>query len=336
MKARAGGALVLALLLASGIDLRAQRKKKDKNGEEISQTLELPREPPAVATGETRRLNFQNVPLSAKGLLSQQTRDALKAAMKLAGGAPVIHIRAFVSGSGDLRRVPQLVSEIFDDKKVQLPAVSVIQVGALPLQNAQIAIQIIWVGKKELNPDGVDFLAGDSVVENSPGAPAQPLLDKAVENLAAKLASRKALSVSCFVSSLQNAGEMASAMTAKFPGAASNLIQSQRAPYQSYAVCEAVVRGGINAAVLAFSGTRVASGASESQAAVTLQRLDRDLAEAGVPASGLRFTNVYALPGQAGDVVRRLRSGAIAIVPVEGVASVQAAFAVDAVGVVAR
>ena len=335
MATGAGGALALVLLgLAAGANLSAA--KKNKNGEEMTQTLALPREPPAVATGETRRLIFRNVPLNNKGLLSQQTREALKAAIKLADGAPVIHIRAFVSGSGDLRRVPQLVSEIFADRRVRLPAVSVVQVGALPLENSQIAIQIISVGKKEVNPDGVDFLAGDSVVENLPGASAKPLLDRAVESLVAKLASRATLSVTCFVSSLQNSGEMTAEMAAKFPGAASSLVQTQRAPYQSYATCQAVVRGGIKVGVLAFSGTRVVSSAVEDQSALALQRLDRDLAEAGVPAGGLRFTNIYSLLPQAGEVARKLRSGAMSIIPVESVASVQAAFAIDAIGAVGK
>ena len=67
----------------------------------------------------------------AKGLLSQQTRDALKAILKANGGAPVVHIRAFVAGSGDLRRVAQIVSDVFGDKKMPLPSVSVVQVGGL-------------------------------------------------------------------------------------------------------------------------------------------------------------------------------------------------------------
>ena len=77
---------------------------------------------------------FHISPLSGKGLLSQQTRDALKAILKANGGAPVIHLRAFVAGSGDLRRVPQIVSEVFTAKKMPLPSVSVVLAGGLPLE----------------------------------------------------------------------------------------------------------------------------------------------------------------------------------------------------------
>ena len=102
-----------------------------KNPDDTTQTLDLPKDPPMVAVGESRRLVFHVSPLSAKGLLSQQTRDALKAILKANGGAPVIHIRAFVAGSGDLRRVPQIVSEVFTEKKLPLPSVSVVQAGGL-------------------------------------------------------------------------------------------------------------------------------------------------------------------------------------------------------------
>ena len=52
--------------------------KKKKNPDDITQTLDLPKDPPMVASGESRHLVFQVSPLSAKGLLSQQTREALK------------------------------------------------------------------------------------------------------------------------------------------------------------------------------------------------------------------------------------------------------------------
>ena len=126
-----------------------------QNPDDITQTLELPKDPHGVAIGVTRRLVFHVSPLSRIGMLSQQTRDALKAILKDNGGAPVIHIRAFVAGSGDLRRVPQIVSEVFTEKKWPLPSVSVVQAGGLPLENAQVVLEAVSVAKKEVNPDGL-------------------------------------------------------------------------------------------------------------------------------------------------------------------------------------
>src|SRR5580658_6715623 len=144
---------MMALLL-----LAVANGQKKKNPDDITQTLDLPKDPPMVAVGETRRLVFHVSPLSSKGLLSQQTREALKAILKANGGAPVVHIRAFVAGSGDLRRVPQIVSEVFTEKKMPLPSVSVVQAGGLPLENAQIVIEAVSNVKRDVNPDGLMFV----------------------------------------------------------------------------------------------------------------------------------------------------------------------------------
>src|ERR1044071_9021225 len=104
---------LLAALLALAVTVYPFEKKKKV---EITHTLEVPKDPPATATAETSRLVFHVSPLSAKGLLSQQTRDALKALIKMTGGESIVKMRAFVAGSGDLRRVQAIVSEVFTEK----------------------------------------------------------------------------------------------------------------------------------------------------------------------------------------------------------------------------
>jgi hypothetical protein len=277
-----------------------------KNPDDETQVLELPKDPPMVATGETSRLIFNVSPLSPKGLLSQQTRDALKAILKANGGAPVVHIRAFVAGSGDMRRVPQIVSEVFTSKKLPLPSVSVILAGALPLENAQIAIEAVSIAKKDANPNGLTFLEGKPPDEIDRGA----------------------LSVTCFVSSLEGA----SAIAARFPSGAVEIVQTQRTPARTGTNCEAILRGGnVRAPKLAFSGTQVAFGSDEKAAALAFQRLDRELNGAEILE-----TRVYALSERLGDLARKVRAGSITVIPFEGVASLDGAFAVDAVAGVAK
>src|SRR3989442_13917828 len=99
-KSRSVALLCVLALLATG----AQRKKK----EDETQTLQMPRELPAAVAGDPRHFTFHVTPLSAKGLLSQQIRDALRALTRVSGGATVLKIRAFVAGSGDLPRVRDL------------------------------------------------------------------------------------------------------------------------------------------------------------------------------------------------------------------------------------
>jgi enamine deaminase RidA (YjgF/YER057c/UK114 family) len=295
---------------------------KKKNPDDITQTLELPKEPPMVAVGETSRLIFHVSPFSGKGLLSQQTRDALRAILKANGGVPVVHIRAFVSGSGDLRRVPQIVSEVFREKKLPLPSVSVLQAGGLPLENAQIVIEAVSISKKLVNPDGLIFVEAQTA----------PSMEKSLDQVAARLAGAAALRVSCFVSGMTTPD----AIAGRFPSAAVDLVQTQRETARAEVSCEAVGSGGdIKAAKLAFTGTRVAFGTDEKAATLAFQRLDHDLADAGIQPGDIVATRIYPLSVKAGELARKVRStaGTITVIPFEGIASVNGSFAVDAIAI---
>ncbi len=288
---------------------------KKKNPDDITQTLALPQDPPAVAVGDTRRLVFHVSPLSGKGLLSQQTRDALRGLLKENGGVPVIHIRAFVAGSGDMRRVPQIVSEVFTEKKLPLPSVSVVLAGGLPLDNAQVVLESVSEAKREVNPNGLSFVAGEPQTESEPSAPMRPLLERAL----AKLDARNPLLITCYVSSMTDSA----AISARFPGTPIDLVQAQRESYHASAACEAVERGSqVTASRLAFTGTLLA-----------FPRLDRDLVEAGADAASIVITHVYPLSQPVAATIRGLRptTAPMTVVPFEGVASLDATFAVDAV-----
>jgi enamine deaminase RidA (YjgF/YER057c/UK114 family) len=300
------------------------------------QTLNLPKDPPLVAIGDTARLVFHVSPLSNQGLLSQQVRDALKAILKLNGGAPIVHIRAFSAGNGDVRRIPQIVSDVLGDKHGPLPSVSVLQVGALPLEDAQVVLETISSGKKEVNRDGVTFHSAEIAVATEPTVLLKPLLQEAIDQLAAKMAGKPALSVTCFASELDGAQELLKMVTSAFPGAAINLVQPRRLAWQTEASCEGISRGagGESAARYAFSGTQVAFGTEEKDAAVAIQHLDRALNEAGAsPAANAALLRIYVLsPSTTAVALKQLTGHApIASFSVEGVGPVSAGFAIDAV-----
>jgi enamine deaminase RidA (YjgF/YER057c/UK114 family) len=327
--------------------LTAAYAAKKKNPDDVTQTLELPKDPPMVAIGETGRLVFHVSPLSAKGLLSQQTRDALKAILKMNGGAQLVHVRAFVAGSGDLRRVPQIVSEILTERKMSLPSVSVVQGGALPLEAAQVVLETVSMGKKEVNPGGLIFVEAQVeaqvAVANSPSAPLRPLLDQSLARLAERIQGATALKVSCFVSDLTGSSELSAAIAARFPAAVVDLVQTQRASPRTLAACEGIARAaGSGPAVksprLAFTGTQAAFGVEEQNARQAFQRLDRELAEAGVAASDIVSMSVYPLSLPIAELAGKVRppQGALTMVPFEGVASIDSIFAVDAVAAVPR
>ena len=121
--------LALLCLIHALVSLPSFAMAKKKK-EEITQTLEAPKDPPLAVVADTQRLGFLVSPLSAKGLLSAQLRDAIRGLIKTANGAQIVKLRAFTAGTGDMRRVYAIVSDIFTEKKLPLPAVSIVQVGA--------------------------------------------------------------------------------------------------------------------------------------------------------------------------------------------------------------
>ena len=295
-------AILAALFLAAAF----AGKKKDRD--DATQVLELPKDPPMVSIGITNRLIFQVSPLSSKGLLSQQTHDALKAILKMNGGAPVIHIRAFVAGSGDLRRVPQIVSEVFTAKKMALPSVSVVLAGGLPLGDAQIVIEAVSEARKAVNESGLSFIEAEPA-----------------DQLAAHLAGSTPLMITCFANSLEGAEARL------FPSVTVNVVQTQRTPARAAERCEAVVRGGTVAPRLAFTGTQLAFGTDEKAATLAFKRLDQELTVAGISPSEILETHIYALSERLGTLAldARPNPGAVTVVAFEGVASLDGSFAID-------
>lgn len=308
--------LYLSLGLVLVANLSAAKKKKP----EVTQVLELPKDPPSVAFGDSARLVFHVSPLSSTGLLSAQTREALKAILRMNGGATVIHIRAFVAGSGDVRRVPQIVSEVFSGKRMPLPSVSVIQAGALPMQNAQIVIEAISETrssvKEKIVPAGIIFL---------------PVQDS-FEQLATVAGDAKVVQVSCFVSQLSMPQELLATLAARFPAAAVDLVQMQRNPMKDSTKCEGIARTG-NAGRFAFTGTRLAIGGEEADIKLAFTRLYKDLKDAGVAPEGIVATHLYPISPAVGIVVKALLDipGTMNLIPFEGLASIDASLAVDTV-----
>jgi enamine deaminase RidA (YjgF/YER057c/UK114 family) len=344
----------------------AQKKKK----EDITQTLQLPKELPNAVTGETRRLTFYVTPPSAKGLLSQQIRDALKALAHEAGSDTVLKIRAFVAGSGDLRRVRDLVSEVFTDRRQPLPALSLIQTGGLPLEGAQVVLEAIAAGKKAVNPEGLAFVSAQVAVSGNPLDPVAPLTARSLASLrqavrAAGSEPADVVRITCFLSSLEKLAASRQLVVAEYPRAALNFVQTQRAPIQGLAACEAVARlrgragtglhllnpeglppepGQSQIALVAsphvvFTGTQVSFGYEEKDARLALGRLNKALEQSGVSTRDVAYAHYYPLSSGIAAQVRKVRSElfeaahppAGTLLLFEGLPSMDAGFAVDVV-----
>ncbi|MDQ6706603.1 MAG: Rid family hydrolase [Acidobacteriota bacterium] len=361
------GALAIALWFEP--NLQAKKKKK----EEITQVLELPKDPPSGVVAETRRMVFRVSPLSGKGLLSQQTRDALKSLLRTSNGESIVKIRAFVAGSGDLRRVPAIVSEVFTEKHLALPAVSVVLAGGLPLESAQLVLESTAISKREVNPSGLLFISGQASSSEKPLEPTTPLAEKSLASLKTAVvdggsAVHDVLRVTCFSSSLDDAARIHGMMSTHFPQAAINLVKSQRAPSNTVVECEAVARlqrpssspveflspaglthstqysqiARVSATRLVLTGTQVAFGFQEADAKLAFERLRKALDQLGSSPKNVVMASIYPLSASIGEQVRKIRfqffdSGhppASTLLPFEGLPSMDASFAIDVAAVV--
>ncbi len=364
------GVLVLCALAA-----HAGPFEKKKKSEETTQVLQLPKDPPSAVVAETARLNFYVTPLSAKGLLSPQVRDALKALQRAVAGNTVVKLRAFVAGSGDVRRVQAIVSETFTDHHQPLPALSVVQVGGLPLEGAQVVLEATAVGKKDVNPNGLVFIAGQQASAPSPMEPVLPLAEKALANLrtAVRGAGSQADDVlrgTCFLSSLDGFAKVRALFDAEYRGAAWNFVQIQRAPPNAVVECEAVARARVKiekpveflnpdglakspnysqialvgAPRVAITGTQVAFGSQDADVRLAFGRLQKELAEVGASIKEIAWSSIYPLSNAMEDEVRKIRfeyydaarPPASTLLLFEGLPSLDASFAVDVIAVTSR
>jgi len=357
---------LVALVCATTLVAWPAKKKK----EEETQTLQLPKDLPSVITGETRRLTFYVTPLSAKGLLSQQVRDALKVLDREDGDDTVLQIRAFVAGSGDLRRVRDLISENFTDRRQPLPVVSIVQSGGLPLTGAQVVLEAVAASRKELHPGGLAWISAQTVSAEDPLAPVPPLADQSLAALASAVTAAGAeptsvLRVTCFLSSLEKAESVRARLAGVYPHAALNLVQTQREPVRAVAGCEAVAApretagprlellnpqdlarpGGesqiavLRAPHVVFTSAQVSFGFEDRDARLAFDRLQKELDKARVSPADIAFVRFYPLSQKIADQVRRVHPAVLgtahppagSLLLFEGLSSLDAGFAVDVV-----
>ena len=339
--------LILVLCGALATSLLAQKPKKKKpDVEPRPQALEIIPDPPDAVIAEPGRLSFQVSPLSDKGLLSQQVHDALKALARLNHGVPFVKLRAFVAGSGDLRRVKDIVAEDLTDKKQPLPAVTTIQVGALPLPGAQVVIEAVSSEKKVMNPSGIAFVPATGS-PNAAGAVAQ--MGSAISSAGVKASD--VLRVTCFMSSLADADAARSAVAMAFPAAAANFVQMQRLGLERQVLCEATARlttapgalqtgsgaALINSPKIVLTSTQLVFRDQDSDFRLAYQRLAKTMGPLGATFKDVFWTGNYALtlPNAAmieklqWEVLDRTHPPASTALQIEGLPSTDATGAIE-------
>jgi enamine deaminase RidA (YjgF/YER057c/UK114 family) len=293
---------------AAGQDPKQPRvvKKKTPEKEPVTQTRPLLKDPPGAVAAETSRLTFHVSPLSDKGLLTQQTHDALKALMQANHGAALVKLRAFVAGTGDMRRIQSIVSETFTEKKQPLPALSTVQVGALDMEGAQVVLESVSAAadKKPANPNGLTFFSG----QHAEG-PAKALAQLEAAAQAAHVAPENMLRITCFLSEIEESRAARAVAARVFPAAAANFVQSRRLSNDTTAVCEGVGRRSgsepvpaepvgfvaVNSPKLVFSGTQMAFRDQDADLRLAFERLGKALEPLGAGYKDVVYWNFYPL-----------------------------------------
>ncbi|HYP06837.1 MAG TPA: hypothetical protein VER03_11455 [Bryobacteraceae bacterium] len=348
MQARLAICIAIGTLLLPSSALAQKKKKPKKEPPEITQVLELPKDPPLTVVADTERLGFHISPLSSKGLLSQQIKDAIKALWTNARGAQIVKIRGFVAGSGDMRRVPAIVSEMFTDKHQPIPAVSVVQVGSLPLDGAQVVLEAMSVNRKPVNPNGLAFISGQAATVADPLTPLQ-----------AAMTGVEPKAITCFMNMLDKVNDVRAKIASAYPAAAMNFVQLRRDTLGDFVECEAVgaVQQPIGKPVeyrgikenryadavllgpgkIVISGMQMAFGSGEQDIRLAYGRLEKAIAPASAKLADIVVARLYPLSTAAAEAVGKVRfefsngkqPPSTTMLVFEGLPSLDAAFAME-------
>jgi enamine deaminase RidA (YjgF/YER057c/UK114 family) len=333
-------------LLASFLAVTAASQHTKKNEESKSQVLPLPPELPMALVADTAALDFHMSSLLRTGGLSAQIRQSLNDLIRDTHGETIIKLRAFVAGAGDARRVAAQAAEIFTERKLPLPVLSIVQVGGLGIGAAQVTIEATVATHRTLNPNGLAFIAGQS------GADLPSALHSLRQSVqAAEVAPENVLTSTCFTSRIEDDDATRASIRAIFPKAGINVVQALRDPATDRSSCEAIgqltrpptqgplVRlektraAQVNTPQLIFTGLQLSFGNFLDDANVAFTRLER-AASAIRPLETPVEVNVFSLDPSAGSALRKTSPVPLSIFTiqlVEGLPSVDASAGIEAV-----
>lgn len=295
---------------------------------------------------DTEELDFHISPLLKTGGLGVQIRQSLNDLIRDTHGETIIKLRAFVAGAGDARRVQTEVAQLFTDHKLPLPVLSILQVGGLGDQAAQVVIEAVVSTHRTVNPNGLAFLAGQM------GASLNHALERVKASAtAAGVAPERVLTCTCFTSRIENSDAARASVQAFFPKSAVNVVEALRDPANDASTCEAVGQLNRSSQVgpvvwlkhsrttlvashrLVFTGLQLTFGAYLDDAHEAFARLER-AASALQAVEAPVEVNAYPLNAYAGSALAKSTSvppSIFTVQVVEGLPSIDASAGIEAV-----
>jgi len=329
----------------SALILSASQNSTKRYQEPKPQVLPLPAELPMALTADTETLDFHISPLLRAGGLSAQIRET------------IVKLRAFVAGTGDARRVQSEAVNIFTEHRLPLPVLSIIQIGGLAADAAQVVIEAVVSTHKTVNPFGLAFITGQY------GRNFADSLDHLKSSAAlANVSPGHLLTATCFTAAMNDYDARRAAVQAAFPKAEINIVQALRDPATEATMCEAIgqltdppTQGPAQAEVvrldkahatlvrtkhLVFTGLQLCFGSFLDDAQEANQRLRRAANGAGGNMANETFANAaiqidaFSLTPAAGSALRKTTSfppSTFTVLPVEGLTAIDATAGIDAV-----
>ncbi len=338
--------LPLAICLAFALGSAGQRNRKSTE-EPKSQVLPLPPDLPMALEADTATLDFHISRLLRTGGLAAQIRESLNDLIRDTKGETIIKLRAFVAGAGDARRVTARAAEIFTERKLPLPTLSIIQVGALEGEASAVVIEAVVSTRKSVNPIGLAFFSGHT------GATYGQAVERLQESArAAAVSPEKMLRCTCFTARIENAAGLRSTLQAAFPGAALNIVQPLRDAATDDTLCEAIgqltqarAEGPVvlmknarttlvSSPKLIFTGLQLTFGNfldDAQEAVLRLQRAASALQAVEAPVE----IDAFALDASAGSAVRKKMTAVppstFTVQTVEGLPALDATAGIEAI-----
>ena len=337
-----GVAVALSLLC----HIQASHAQRKKNEEPKSQVQPLPPEPPSALATETDTLDFHISSLLKTGGLAAQIRQSLNDLIRDTKGETIVKLRAFVAGSGDARRVQALVTDLFTEHKLALPVLSILQVGALGQESAQVVIEAVVSTRRTVNPNGLVFFFGQRASN----------FDKALRQLkedteAASVDADHVLTCTCFTSHIDSYETLSSKIRALFAHVEFNVVQAVRDPVTEATTCQAIAQLTSAAAdgpvvvmdfahatlvrspQLIFTGMQLTFGNYLDDAHEAFSRLQRTAA-ALRPVETPVQVNAFAIDPYSASALKKtvsLPSATFTVQTIEGLPAIDATAGIEAV-----
>lgn len=295
---------------------------------------------------DTEGLDFHISPLLKTGGLGAQIRLSLNNLIRDTKGETIIKLRAFVAGAGDARRVQAETAAIFTEHKLPLPVLSIVQVGGLGQEAAQVVIEAVVSTRRSVNPNGLAFFVGQT------GSSFNDAVGRLKQNVErAAIPADHVVSCTCFTSRIDNYDSTRGAIQAAFPQAGITVVEAVRDPLNDVSTCQAIgqlnekpTQGPVvvlpkeravlvNSRQLVFTGLQLTFGSFLDDAHESFSRLQR-VASAVAAEEAPVEVNAFSINVYAGSALQKSTAvppSTFTAQTIEGLPSVDATGGLEAV-----